>query len=188
MTIQSIAIISENPTTQKQSVIYIESFSSAASDPAAIEHDTAFEEELFGFDIKQCFQDPIDGDDATIGSLCSLKHQFLLHSALELFADASNSSASGSHGAMFVGFICAMEDFRFYGYRTNTKVKIIVSVKDDILPSKPELQKARDDYIESAMVQIHSTYVDYMLNPFSAKQGNIRSKHFRQQMNQIASM
>ena len=36
--------------------------------------------------------------------------------------------------------------------------------------------------------QIHSTYVEYILNPFNAKQGCIKSRRFQQQMDQIASM
>jgi len=187
MTIQSIAIVSETPITQKQDLVYIQSFSSKCN-ASAIGNETVFEEDLFGFDVSDYLNQ--DQEGGATGSLCSLRHQFLLHSALELFGNASKdrNSTSSTHSALFIGFICALDDFRFYGYRTNTGVKIIVSVKDDILPSKHDSQKARDDYIESALVQIHSTYVEYMMNPFNAKQGSIRSKRFQQQIDQIASM
>jgi hypothetical protein len=114
MTIQSIAIVSETPITQKQDLVYIQSFSSKCN-ASAIGNETVFEEDLFGFDVSDYLNQ--DQEGGATGSLCSLRHQFLLHSALELFGNASKdrNSTSSTHSALFIGFICALDDFRFYG-------------------------------------------------------------------------
>jgi hypothetical protein len=43
------------------------------------------------------------------------------------------------------------------GYVTNTAVKIIVAVKDDILTLEKELGEARDDMIRSLLVSVCMT-------------------------------
>lgn len=96
-------------------------------------------------------------------------------------AETANTNAS----SMFRGLICVLDDYRFYGYVTNTAVKIIVAVKDDILTLEKELGEARDDMIRSLLSEIHDCYVGYRLNPFSAKYGRITSTKFITQMNNI---
>ena len=116
MTLQSIAIVSETPLTQKQDLIYIQSFSGPGGD----EDEGLFESDLFDFGagtnagVVSDQQD--DLDPRGTGSLCSLRHQFLIHSALELFDGASmDQKSNGTHSPMFIGFICALDDLRFYG-------------------------------------------------------------------------
>lgn len=92
---------------------------------------------------------------------CSIYHQSLLQSALEKF---NNDIKFENHqrttfqqpfrGAdyMWVGFICLIDGFRFYGYITNTNVKIIVGVEDDFLPEQSEMQIMRDGEVKKTLV------------------------------------
>ena len=52
--------------------------------------------------------------------------------------------------------ICAFAEknhpFSFIGYKTNTGIKIIVGVKNNILPSDTELCKSRDETIQYFLV------------------------------------
>lgn len=46
------------------------------------------------------------------------------------------------------------------GYKTATNVRIVIGVKDDLLPSDTELIKQREDSIQTIMVSVkdaHST-------------------------------
>ena len=53
---------------------------------------------------------------------------------------------------MWIGFICPIDEYRMYGYITNTNVKMIVSVEDDFLPEQEERQKKRDTEIRKIFV------------------------------------
>ena len=59
----------------------------------------------------------------------------------------------GFRGAeyMWVGFLCLVDEYRFYGYITNTNVKIIVAVEDDLLPGS-EMQIVRDSEVKKTLV------------------------------------
>ena len=90
---------------------------------------------------------------------CSLKQQFILHSALDRFVHLAgpppgyNWRSQGVMGvdANFVGLLCPIEDFRVYGYVTATKMKIIVVVEDDEMMSFSD-QQAVDERIKNLMV------------------------------------
>lgn len=97
----------------------------------------------------------------TISKECSLRHQFLLQAALEsmnqeiVFENRLRKSFSRSfQGAdyMWIGIICTLDEYRFYGYITNTNVKIVVSVKDDIFPEQIAAQQSRDGAIKKILV------------------------------------
>ena len=53
---------------------------------------------------------------------------------------------------MWVGFICLLDEFRYYGYITNTNVKIIIGVEDDFLPEQKEMQIMRDNEVKKTLV------------------------------------
>mmetsp|Transcript_4942 Transcript_4942/g.7532 ORF Transcript_4942/g.7532 Transcript_4942/m.7532 type:complete len:189 (+) Transcript_4942:203-769(+) len=179
MSIQFLGITSINTLTKQEEVIYTQSVTrlnagnsngntntninnNDSSDNIIIQDD--FERDLFGYDI----QEHLDESQGL------LKHHFLLHSALEIMnhglkpghvSTATNSNkdnktaetANTNANSMFRGLICVLDDYRFYGYVTNTAVKIIVAVKDDILPLEKELGEARDDMIRSLLVSVCMT-------------------------------
>ena len=96
---------------------------------------------------------------------CSIRHQTLLQAALEKLNNDVHfenhqrvSFAQPFRGAdyMWVGFICLLDEFRFYGYITNTNVKIIVGVEDVFLPEHDELQIMRDNEVKKILVSKNS--------------------------------
>lgn len=122
---------------------------------------------------------------------CSLKQQFILHTALDRFVQLAgpppgyNWRSPGVTGvdANFVGLLCPIEDFRVYGYVTTTKIKIIVVVEDDEMISLSD-QQAVDDRIKALLAKIHKHYVEYILNPFSKMGGRIESKRFHEKVDE----
>lgn len=183
-------------------VIYVQSihdFEEGCEEEEKTASDTfSIERDLFGFDEND------HENAASVSSSKSLKHQFLLNSALETMNHGiqpkmaanvvpkilkddpeTHSSSEKAHAKMYQGLICVMENFRFYGYKTNTGIKIVVGVKNNILPSDTELCKSRDETIQYFLTKIHEHYVHHQLNPFSQKHGQIRSKSFQLKMREI---
>lgn len=233
MSIQFLAITSVNTITKEEEVIYIQSVtpsssssssdksnsSNARSNNANIhQHTDDIENDLFGYDMQQHIMSSISNQGHGHDHGCALKHQFLLHSAMEIMKKQGNTSIhsnaatnitrntststttpststltsnpieAGAKGAnqMFRGLICILDEYRFYGYRTNTAVNIIIAVNDDILPIiDKESINARNNMVQSLLREIHYCYVEYTLNPFSDKQGTIKSIKFQWQMRQI---
>jgi len=114
MTLESIAIISKSSGSDQDDLIYIQDFPNTKekNDPR-----NDFEDNLFGYSISKHLN--------AEGLSSSLKNQCMLNSALDLFGNATaggkegggeaTTSTSGSGSGLYVGFICAMDDYRFYG-------------------------------------------------------------------------
>mmetsp|Transcript_19148 Transcript_19148/g.28682 ORF Transcript_19148/g.28682 Transcript_19148/m.28682 type:complete len:204 (+) Transcript_19148:128-739(+) len=126
---------------------------------------------------------------------CSVRHQFLLQSGLEKMNEdvkfenqlrTTFDRQFVGNDYMWIGFICPIDEYRLYGYVTNTNVKIIVAVEDDILSEQEDLQKMRDTEIRKIFKRIHQYYVDYLQNPFASKRGKIKSRRFTERMQQIS--
>lgn len=92
---------------------------------------------------------------------CSIRHQSLLQAALEKLNNDIQfenhqrvTFRQSSRGAeyMWVGFICLIDEFRFYAYITNTNVKIIAGVEDNLLPEQKEMQIMRDNEVKKTLV------------------------------------
>jgi len=67
---------------------------------------------------------------------------------------------------------------KYLGYVTTSKVKIISAVEDNILPDHKTLQRSKDINLKNLFADIHTLYVEYILNPFSSKTGPIVSNRF----------
>eukprot|EP00548_Thalassiothrix_antarctica_P007436 CAMPEP_0194143694 /NCGR_PEP_ID=MMETSP0152-20130528/12808_1 /TAXON_ID=1049557 /ORGANISM="Thalassiothrix antarctica, Strain L6-D1" /LENGTH=165 /DNA_ID=CAMNT_0038843209 /DNA_START=93 /DNA_END=587 /DNA_ORIENTATION=- len=77
---------------------------------------------------------------------CSLRQQFILHSALDRFDELAGPPPGfgwrekGSTGtdAMWVGLLCPVEEMRVYGYMSTTKMKFLAVVEDSIFMQQQE--------------------------------------------------
>lgn len=122
---------------------------------------------------------------------CSLRHQFIIHAALDRFEEMTGPSSGGrwrtpgavGNNAMWVGLLCPMEEVRVYGYLTNTGIKFLVLVEDEdeMMIQSGDTNKqtsARDKDLKAFMVVLHDLFVEYTLNPFSKLRGKISSRRF----------
>lgn len=196
MTITSLAIVSQTERGTDQ-LIYVQEFKSSNPKEGNDHADLDIDLDLFDSVIEQ-------GDDDASGSIstrtpqsandCSLRHQFILQSSLEKMNQdikfdkqlrtTFNDQFQGIE-YMWVGLICPIDEYRVYGYITNTNVKIIAAVEDVFLPEQKDLQQMRDEEIKKIFKNIHGSYVDYLLNPFSNKHGKIKSQRFDARMEEL---
>mmetsp|Transcript_10964 Transcript_10964/g.23722 ORF Transcript_10964/g.23722 Transcript_10964/m.23722 type:complete len:202 (-) Transcript_10964:193-798(-) len=117
---------------------------------------------------------------------CSLRHQFIIHAALDRFEEMTGSSSGGrwrtpgavGNNAMWVGLLCPIEEVRVYGYLTNTGIKFLVLVEDEDDGQDSNQTSARDKDLKAFMVLLHDLFVEYTLNPFSKLRGKISSNRF----------
>ncbi len=116
-------------------------------------------------DEEESYDDPANATNTKSNlpksKACSIRHQFLLHSALEKMNQdvkfenklrvSFNRQINGTD-YMWIGLVCIMDEYQFYAYITNTNMKIIVSVVDDIFPEEDEAQEYRDGEIKRILV------------------------------------
>lgn len=193
MAIVSLALFSTNNQTNQGGVLfYIRDFKSfdAGDDDSRGPAVDDFEEDLFNLDEDLCplaLTSSNDGNTRKETPDCSLRHQFLLQSAVDQAqrVDCSKIIRENEASDMCLGLICAMEDVLFYGYRTNSHVYIVLGVEDDILPGDHRAQFNRSKQIRSLLKVLHSKYVEYKLNPFSSLHGKIKSKRFDREIESV---
>ena len=120
-----------------------------------------------------------------------LRFHFLMHSALDLVeerhvkprTDQNPKAAAGNSTkvSMYLGYLCPIEEFHLYGYVTNTHIKIIVAVEEQVGTgtAQPELQ--------TFCKQAHSLYANQLLNSFARLGEPISSPRFEQGVDDLVS-
>ncbi|OQR81497.1 trafficking protein particle complex subunit 2 [Thraustotheca clavata] len=74
---------------------------------------------------------------------------------------------------MYLGFLGPVEDYRVYGYVTNTLVKIIVVVQDAPI---------KESEMRNLFTELHKLYVNAMSNPFAIIGERIKSEKFEKKV------
>ncbi|CAK8674292.1 unnamed protein product [Clavelina lepadiformis] len=103
------------------------------------------------------------------------KFHFTVHTSLDVIEEKINNAGKTSSAAdlreSYLGQLYPAEDYRVYGYVTNTKVKFVVVVE----ASNTQL---RDNEVRSMFRRLHNAYTDVMCNPFYTPGDTITSKSF----------
>jgi len=143
-----------------------------------------------------------DKDDDTFGFFeenarkmnesSSLKHQFVMHSALDRCeelvtpnAGGSNPSTSTGSNSMWIGFLGLIGETKVYGYMTTTKIKFLASIEDSVDNGRKHF--AREAGLKALFGNIHKLYVEYRMNPFSKNTDNtkISSQKFDDEISEL---
>ena len=166
MTISSLAILSRRENG-KDELLYIKEFRNNHQQGSSSNNDDDIDTDLFQSILLaeeneySNTNNPGSYEVSSSRDDCSLRHQFLLQSALEKMNEdvkfenqlrTTFDRQFVGNDYMWIGFICPIDEYRMYGYITNTNVKIIVAVEDDILSEQEDLQKMRDTEIRKIFV------------------------------------
>ncbi|KAK2161662.1 hypothetical protein LSH36_112g05040 [Paralvinella palmiformis] len=92
-----------------------------------------------------------------------LKFYYTVHTSLDVVEEKIQSVGSKSTNDMrelYLGLLYPTEDYKVYGYVTNTKIKFVIVVESSSNIS------LRDNEIRSMFKKLHSAYVDMVCNPF----------------------
>jgi len=126
----------------------------------------------------------------------SLKHQFVMHSALDrceelVSSDSGRSPTSSTRissigpNSMWIGFLGSIGETKVYGYTTTTKIKFMASIEDSDDNGRKHF--ARESGLKVLFGKMHKLYIEYRMNPFSQITDNtkISSRKFDEGMTQL---
>mmetsp|Transcript_19798 Transcript_19798/g.43037 ORF Transcript_19798/g.43037 Transcript_19798/m.43037 type:complete len:155 (-) Transcript_19798:1229-1693(-) len=104
-----------------------------------------------------------------------LKLNFIVHCALDAVEEkVLQKRPTGEVLDTYLGLLYPTEEYKIYGYLTNTNIKFILVVDD---------ASVKDDTISRVMKRLHSLYADAFCNPFFALP--LGSRKFDEQVDRI---
>ncbi|GIX91371.1 trafficking protein particle complex subunit 2-like protein [Caerostris darwini] len=111
-----------------------------------------------------------------------LKFLYTIHTSLDVIEEKvlTVNKATSDLRELYLGLLYPTEDYKVYGYVTNTKIKFIVVVES----SHTTL---RDNEIRQMFRRIHASYADMVCNPFYTAGEVISSKSFEAIIKSIMS-
>ncbi|KAH9129720.1 hypothetical protein LEN26_005426 [Aphanomyces euteiches] len=95
-----------------------------------------------------------------------LSFHYIAHVALDIVEERVKQSRDD----MYLGFLGPVEDFRVYGYITNTAVKFLA-----VVPDAP----VKESELRAFFAEVHKLYVNAMSNPFTQLGERITSNKFQ---------
>ncbi|MBZ3872169.1 Trafficking protein particle complex subunit 2-like protein [Sciurus carolinensis] len=109
-----------------------------------------------------------------------LKFHYMVHTSLDVVDEkiSTMGKALVDQRELYLGLLYPTEDYKVYGYVTNSKVKFVMVVDS----SNTAL---RDNEIRSMFRKLHNSYTDVMCNPFYNPGDRIQSRAFD---NMVTSM
>jgi len=126
-------------------------------------------------------------------SINELQYHFIVSSALDIIEERvqssnksilpgglSNPVASEMTRELYLGVLTAQEDYKVYGYTTNTKIKFVIVIEETSTP-------LRENDIRMMFRKLHGAFCDLMSNPFYLPGSEIKSKRFNDAVNSIVA-
>lgn len=107
-----------------------------------------------------------------------LKFHFIVHTSLDVVEERASSSAAKKSLDLYLGFLCPYEDYKVYGYVTNTKNKLIIVVDDYDL---------KDFDVKNFFKSFHAIFADAVCNPFYTPNEKITGKRFDLSIQKLVS-
>jgi hypothetical protein len=91
-----------------------------------------------------------------------LKFQYHVHTSLDIIDEKLNShkKSYGGGNDQYLGLLFGVEDYKIYGYVTNTKTKLVCVVQDSVNSNE------HIGSLKHLLRKVHSMYVDAVSNPF----------------------
>ncbi|KAL4193995.1 hypothetical protein AMTRI_Chr05g66560 [Amborella trichopoda] len=108
----------------------------------------------------------------------ALKLHYIVHCSLDVIDErVNNPKKTGSTmNETFLGLLYPTENYKVYGYITNTKVKFVLVTTD---------LDVKDADVRSFFRRFHSAYVDAVSNPFHVTGKKINSVFFAERVRDI---
>jgi hypothetical protein len=108
-----------------------------------------------------------------------LKFHYIIHCALDVVDERLNAKTKTPGGNdPNLGLLYPTEDYRVYGYVTNTKIRLLIAV-DELETKVAEMREV--------FRRFHGAYVDAVSNPFHQQGHAITSKSFVAKVRALAT-
>jgi len=115
-----------------------------------------------------------------------LEYHYIVSSALDIVEERVQSSSAkvllpssavpaGAEATreLYLGTLTAQEDYKVYGYMTNTRIKFIIVIEEYSVPVP-----VRENDIRMMFRKLHGAFCDLMSNPFVNPGAQITSQRF----------
>ncbi|XP_070575566.1 trafficking protein particle complex subunit 2-like protein [Ptychodera flava] len=109
----------------------------------------------------------------TIPTENELKFHYTVHTCLDVVEEkvSSVSKSVNDLRELYLGLLYPTEDYKVYGYVTNTRVKFVIVVETSN-------NTLRDNEIRSMFRKLHNAYTDMLCNPFYTPGETVKSRAF----------
>eukprot|EP01111_Echinosteliopsis_oligospora_P005827 TRINITY_DN1952_c0_g1_i2.p1 TRINITY_DN1952_c0_g1~~TRINITY_DN1952_c0_g1_i2.p1 ORF type:complete len:116 (-),score=14.69 TRINITY_DN1952_c0_g1_i2:191-538(-) len=84
----------------------------------------------------------------------TMKFHYIVHSSLDVVDERTKKTSQGT-AEMYLGLLCPTEDYKVYGYITNTKIKLIVVMLDDMEVKDADVKSVFSDTFLTFFFIIH---------------------------------
>ena len=118
-----------------------------------------------------------------------LQHRFqlIVYSSLDIIdawvKNRKSGNVDNNNGDnQFVGYLCSIEHFKIFGYVTNTSLKFLVVVKDEVDSLRIPFEQVRNFF-----VSLHDLYIEALYNPFYKIGMPLTSDRFAKKTNSLVS-
>uniref|UniRef100_K3WRF7 Trafficking protein particle complex subunit 2-like protein n=1 Tax=Globisporangium ultimum (strain ATCC 200006 / CBS 805.95 / DAOM BR144) TaxID=431595 RepID=K3WRF7_GLOUD len=103
-----------------------------------------------------------------------LGFHYIAHVSLDIIEEKLRSAGiMAAKDDMYLGFLGPIEDYRVYGYVTNTSIKFVAIMQDS---------PVRESELRSFFAEMHKMYVNAMSNPFAPIGERITSQNFEKKV------
>jgi len=109
----------------------------------------------------------------------ALKFHFIVHSSLDVVEERVKKKNKGDKLDKYLGLLYPTEDYKVYGYVTNTNVKMIIVTTENANPKDPDLRMFFTNF--------HKLYVNAASNPFYESNTKIDSPSFVKALTTLAT-
>ncbi|EEY68291.1 trafficking protein particle complex subunit 2-like protein [Phytophthora infestans T30-4] len=106
-----------------------------------------------------------------------LGFHYIAHVSLDVIEEKLRGAGiTSSKDDMYLGFLGPIEDYRVYGYVTNTSVKFVVVLQD---------APVRESELRPFFAEVHRLYVNAMSNPFAPLGERLTSQTFDKRVSNL---
>lgn len=111
-----------------------------------------------------------------------LQLHYTAHTALDIVEEklAGAGKSAAETRELYLGLLYSTEEFRVFGYATNTKIKFVIVVEAANV-------SIRDNEIRTMFRKLHVAYTDMVCNPFYLPAQQITSPVFDKMVRQIVA-
>jgi len=101
-----------------------------------------------------------------------LRFHFIVHTSLDMIDERLKRKGKTDRLDKFLGLLCPVEEYKVYGFVTNTDVKLMIVVQEDHV--------LKDQELRQFFAKFQDLYIQAACNPFYESNTEIKSPKFDQ--------
>ncbi|KAL2721599.1 trafficking protein particle complex subunit 2-like protein [Vespula maculifrons] len=110
----------------------------------------------------------------------ALQFHYKVHTSIDIIEEKLNigNKTAVDIRDLYLGLLLTTEEFKIYGYATNTKIKFVIVLQSSNI-------SFRDNEVKMIFKKLHTAYSNAVCNPFYVPGSSINSKSFDSSVTEI---